>query len=521
MGCTTHLVSALRLLAEDAGCPGIFLLWLVLSLVLPGECGAQQCTFKYASQCPFTTIQQESRLYLGTTLPDPSDGVYACFPGFQIEGLGESGLTPGLSLLCGDNNPFPGCSGCLLHGRVSALGRFQNCFSYCVKEPCSDTSSSQCCVQDNCVDGKPNCTPGNPCSAGDSSCYNEYTDELCFPVEVVPAPCPVADIHVLTNSLCDSQVGAECSANIVKADGGEQTKLYYFVNPPTQAALNTNSSFGSVPPGVDTDSNGTAIAEYTAGELPFGDTQTVDASLSASSVLCPEVSSTETSIFNYNGFDFHQSQVSDSDFVNFRALTQSSIQTFLRGHGSFLADFVFVGANAGFVDLNRNGRLDPGEPTYSSNGRSLKKNVRGISAASVFLEIAKQWRINPKVLLATAEKENSLISDSSLPNAQKLNFALGCGAPTNFKSQMACAGKTLTKRYHDRLAFGRKLQFPFFFRSSDGVQHFVTDIGLTQVGFNVETASTFAQYRYTPFIQSLPDGGGVFLFEQVWQEFGF
>ena len=49
----------------------------------------------------------------------------------------------------------------------------------------------------------------------------------------------------------------------------------------------------------------------------------------------------------------------------------------------------------------------------------------------------------------------------------------------------------------------------------------VTGLGRTPVGFAANTAATYAQYRYTPFIQSLGNGGGVYLFETIWRSFGF
>lgn len=53
------------------------------------------------------------------------------------------------------------------------------------------------------------------------------------------------------------------------------------------------------------------------------------------------------------------------------------------------------------------------------------------------------------------------------------------------------------------------------------IAHFVTGEGNQAVGFDVNTASIFAQYRYTPHIQSKPNGGGVYLFEEVWSQFKF
>lgn len=188
-------------------------------------------------------------------------------------------------------------------------------------------------------------------------------------------------------------------------------------------------------------------------------------------------------------------------------------------HNSFLAHFILVGRIGGFEDLNANGALDAGEPTYVAGQAPIPLHARGLSAAKIFAREAVGQGVNPKVLLATAEKEQSLISRAILPSAVLLNFAMGCGSPTNFVAQVHCAAATFFNQ------FTLTPSEPFFFPKqadiNQDIQHFVTNLGRQPVGFQINTRATFAQYKYTPFIQSLANGGGVFLFEKVWKNFGF
>jgi hypothetical protein len=120
------------------------------------------------------------------------------------------------------------------------------------------------------------------------------------------------------------------------------------------------------------------------------------------------------------------------------------------------------------------------------------------------------YGLSPKILLATAEKENSLVKRSKIPSAATLNFAMGCGQTSDFLSQLNCSANTFVYQ------FGQTPFEPFFLKESDfHIRHYVTGMGRQPVGFQVKDAATYAQYRYTPFIQTSATGGGVYLFESL------
>jgi hypothetical protein len=208
-------------------------------------------------------------------------------------------------------------------------------------------------------------------------------------------------------------------------------------------------------------------------------------------------------------------------------MTVAAIQSFLAGRSSFLAKFYFVGSTAGFVDSNGNGKFDSGEPSYIKSG-SLKAGTTGTSAASVISSIAIAHGVNPKVLLATAEKEASLISRITMPTyppptsqSVNLDFVMGCGSATNFRDQFDCAATFLVSHSNDRAdRFGQPITYPYFFATNAGIQH-DDGSGRKPVTFAVSNGAAYTQYRYTPFIQASPTGGGVYLFESAWRKFGF
>ncbi|HEV2233473.1 MAG TPA: hypothetical protein VGV68_08740 [Terriglobia bacterium] len=344
---------------------------------------------------------------------------------------------------------------------------------------------------------------------GDASAWDFFIDNVTF------QQCAVTGVTIRTNENCDASINPNCSANIVLADGSETTEITTAVQPPQAITVNVSADFGTAPPtsGTKTDSSGSVISDYTAGSTAFGSTSTTVANLSAS--VCDQLFPNLAEIFNYDGFNFHQSQVTDAAFVDSSVLSEAQIQAFFVAHGSFLANFILVGRIGGFEDLNGNGALDPGEPTYVVGLTPIPLHAHGLSAANVFAMQTVAQGVNPKVLLATSEKEQSLISRATLPSATVLNFAMGCGSPNNFVAQVGCAAHTFINQ------FTLTPSEPFFFPKSTGIRQFVTGLGRQPVGFQVNTAATYAQYKYTPHIQALANGGGVYLFEQVWKRFGF
>jgi len=377
-------------------------------------------------------------------------------------------------------------------------------------------------------------------SAPGLTCNVVMTGDHTVTANYLPPQCSttVTAVNVTTNTNCKASISSNCSANIVLGDGSETTQATTRVQPAQSVSVSLSTTFGAAAD-VQTNTSGVGSSLYTAGSMTAGGTSTTVAAISAK--VCQSMFQNLTQVFNYRGFEFHESQVTDIAFTDSPALDSAGIQAFLNSQGSFLAKFVFVGTTGGFVDVNGNGMLDNGEPTYSATGVPVPLHSTGRSAAAVLSTIALNRGINPKILLATLEKESSLISQQSLPIIRNkidqtttiLNFAMGCNSKNqslkNFAAQLQCAAMTFINLFNESALSGRTVNYPFFFRSVDGIHHAVTapcnlkvlPSGCKSVAFNVVNAATFAQYRYTPFIQALVNGGGVYRFEYLWSLFKF
>ncbi len=321
-----------------------------------------------------------------------------------------------------------------------------------------------------------------------------------------------------------ASIDTTTNANVVRANGTETTTVTVTVAPAQVLPIAFSPAFGSMV-NASTPASGVLNATYTAGEISSGDTAATADEVGVAG--CGMAVSIPPTVLNYNGFDFHQSQVSDTTFTNAAALTATKINSFFKSHGSFLTHFYFVGDTAGFVDSNNNGVYDVGEPLYCSDGSTscLAKGATGVLASTQISSTTTSAGLNPQVLLVTMQKEQSLITAKTLPGYKKLNNALGCSTPSNFLSQLTCGAETLINRFEDVVTY------PYFFPV---VSSYNSDIKLSvtadcsdsvlvngcyEVAFTINNAATYAEYEYTPFIQSLPAGGGVYLLEELWRQY--
>jgi hypothetical protein len=346
-------------------------------------------------------------------------------------------------------------------------------------------------------------------------------------------------------------LNATTAPNVLLAGGStgkslDSTSLQVSLQPPASTTIvlssqdSTGKSFGTIPP-ITTAADGTAIAQYTAGTLSFGNTAATTTNIAATvygtqvpNVLTcvPKVS--PCFLYNYNGFDFHQSQVSDTEFVNVNALSAAGIQAFFDGQNTFLTKFYFVGAPGcqipkgdtkvpcgGFI--SDNGIYATGDPVYSANGQQIPPGSQGTPASAFVGSIAQQYGINPEILLATMQKEQTLISKypccSTMPPTDTLNHAMGCGdpPPLAFQSQLSCAAKSFITH------FSYPNSYPFFFPPSTSPSvpapiylRWPQDPNPKEiVTFAVQNAATYTQYTYTNYIETSVEGG-VYSFEYWW-----
>jgi len=174
-------------------------------------------------------------------------------------------------------------------------------------------------------------------------------------------------------------------------------------------------------------------------------------------------------------------------FENEDFMSEVEIQSFLEntpyGHESFLARYEWVGEKA----------------------------------STIIDQVAKQYGINPIILLTKLQVESSLIF-RTVPDPYRMEVAMGCGcpdvgpacanAPIGFGRQVDCAG-SLFRQYLDRIS----TQGETITGWGPGIPR-QTSEGITVVPKNAATA---ALYTYTPWI--LEGSGGNWLFWNVYRKY--
>jgi hypothetical protein len=124
------------------------------------------------------------------------------------------------------------------------------------------------------------------------------------------------------------------------------------------------------------------------------------------------------------------------------------------------------------------------------------------SAAEMIAEAAVAFNISPKVILATLQKEQSLLSDAH-PSQEAYNWAMG-------------AGKADTHTYYQFMGFGNQIWWGA--QKQDKNARDWTAGSTQKIDGNIvhpANEGTFAQYRYTPHL------GGVTSFWMLyWRYFG-
>ena len=117
-------------------------------------------------------------------------------------------------------------------------------------------------------------------------------------------------------------------------------------------------------------------------------------------------------LVNINGSakaDFNPSYiVSDSAFTNTATMTEADVQAFLESKGSYLANYY--------------------ETRDSYIGPNNDIAAKGWRASKIIWNVANWYGINPQVILATLQKEQSLITNPS-PPAWAIDWAMGYGCP--------------------------------------------------------------------------------------------
>ena len=180
------------------------------------------------------------------------------------------------------------------------------------------------------------------------------------------------------------------------------------------------------------------------------------------------------------------------------SMTASQIQTFLSNIGSGLANEADVEACDGTI-----------APYYTHCGQT-------ISAAQIIYDSSQAYGINPRAVLATLEKEQSLVTDPS-PSASQINCAMGynsCAGYVGFFTQVDNGTWALRYNYEGAFEHATWLSWspggnypcatakPGFYSPGLYPGNTVTfsDTGGTPETITIANAATASLYCYTPYV---------------------
>ncbi len=205
--------------------------------------------------------------------------------------------------------------------------------------------------------------------------------------------------------------------------------------------------------------------------------------------------------------------IDNSVFLNSKSMSISSIQSFLVARGSGLANYS--------VYFNCYAQDSKERQWYTAAGAPCDQNA---SAATVIYYTSQIYGINPQVVLATLQKEQSLITSPN-PTSWQLNQAMGYGCPTtggcgasNFFYQLDHGVWVL--RYHYERARGNMDWWkpstswvcgtPKNFYKPSLYPHqnvnFYDEDGVHYRTYWLANAATSSMYCYTPHTYNNPQG---------------
>lgn len=191
-----------------------------------------------------------------------------------------------------------------------------------------------------------------------------------------------------------------------------------------------------------------------------------------------------------NALEFQAGRIiDDAVFTDWQSMSAGQIQEFLIAKNSVcLKDF----RSLSLVDKNGDGIIQ--DSTTEQYGPET------MSAAELIAAASKTYRINPKVILVTLQKEQGLITRQDCP-AWRYNTALGYGCPDTAPCNQAAFGFTRQidyGAYHFRGFFDDTLTSVPFGTGTYNIR-FSPDASCGSSSVNIQNRATAALYSYTPY----------------------
>lgn len=198
--------------------------------------------------------------------------------------------------------------------------------------------------------------------------------------------------------------------------------------------------------------------------------------------------------------------IDDSRFSDNGTMSEEQIQTFLSSKGSYLTTYTVPAER----DVVWQGVTYHESPWIGPAGQEF--NATGWSAAHVIYQVSQWYGINPQVLLATLQKESSLVTNSSPAYYGLVQWSMGyayteggirnvCNTGTNHNPTGSCAGFAMQM---DWGGGGLKSWMNLANSRSSGAYQYWTGntISIDGQWIYLSNGATAALYRYTPHIQT-------------------
>ncbi len=202
----------------------------------------------------------------------------------------------------------------------------------------------------------------------------------------------------------------------------------------------------------------------------------------------------------------NSSVISDSRFTASGTMSEQDIQWFLTSKGSYLANYTVPAER----DVAWHGVNYHESPWIGPVGSEV--NSTGWSAAHLIYQVSQWYGINPQVLLATIQKESSLITNSNPPYYGLVQWSMGyayteggilnvCRTATNHNPTGSCAGFAMQM---DWAGGGLKSWMTWANNKDSRAGQYYTGNTVAIDGQSVYlgNGATAALYRYTPHIQT-------------------
>nr|MBA3758745.1 hypothetical protein [Candidatus Saccharibacteria bacterium] len=206
--------------------------------------------------------------------------------------------------------------------------------------------------------------------------------------------------------------------------------------------------------------------------------------------------------------------IDNAAFLDANSMNASQIQSFLVGKGAGIANMNFV--------LNCYGQESKERQWYTAVGAACDTSM---PASSIIFYAAQIYGINPKIILATLQKEQSLVTAPN-PTSWQINQAMGYACPTSGQ----CAGSstfpyqidsgTWVLRYHYERASGnmswwtqssswtcgtaKSLYTPNLYPGQN--VNFIDQDGVLYRTLYLHNAASSSMYCYTPHTYNNPQG---------------